>query len=92
MTYGSGMRDDSQQLRDIQDLIARLADVNRKLALPARAMPTDQAADAEAADAPTVGVNQLKDWKFVRSKTVFALRTKGGFTEASTHLSTMSRW
>ena len=53
MTYGNGTQDGSQQLRDIQDLIARLADVNRKLALPARAMPTDQAADAEPADAPS---------------------------------------
>ena len=54
MTYGSGTRDDSQQLRDIQDLIAKLADVNRKLALPARAMPTAQASDTEPADAPGV--------------------------------------
>ena len=53
MTYGSGTRDDSQQLRDIQDLIAKLEDVNRKLALPARAMPATHAADAETADAPT---------------------------------------
>ena len=51
MTYGSGMRDDTQQLRDIQDLIAKLEDVNRKLALPARAMPTTQAADADAPSA-----------------------------------------
>jgi hypothetical protein len=35
MTYGNGVRDDSQ-LRDIQDLIARLEDVNRQLAQPTR--------------------------------------------------------
>jgi hypothetical protein len=33
---GGGVRGDSQQLSDIKDLIARLDDVNRKLALPAR--------------------------------------------------------
>jgi hypothetical protein len=55
MTYGNGVRDDTQQLRDIQDLIAKLDDVNKQLALPARAvaMPapaeTDQAADAPSA-------------------------------------------
>ena len=36
MTYGNGVRDDSQQLRDIQDLIARLADVNERLSQPIR--------------------------------------------------------
>lgn len=35
---GGVVRGDSQQLRDIQDLIAKLKDVNRRLALPARAM------------------------------------------------------
>ena len=54
MTYGNGTQDGSQQLRDIQDLIAKLEDVNRKLALPARAMPTAQATDTEPADAPSV--------------------------------------
>ena len=54
MTYGNPVRDDSQQLRDIQDLIAKLNDVNRKLALPMRAITTtDQPADAEPADAAT---------------------------------------
>jgi hypothetical protein len=38
MTYGNGVRDDSQQLRDIQDLIAQLDAVNRKLAQPGRVM------------------------------------------------------
>jgi hypothetical protein len=50
MTYGNPVRDDSQQLRDIQDLIAKLEDVNRKLALPMRAITTDQPADAANAD------------------------------------------
>jgi hypothetical protein len=51
MTYGNGVRDDSQQLRDIQDLIAKLKDVNRKLALPARV--TAGPAEAEPAEAPS---------------------------------------
>lgn len=57
MTYGNGVRDDTQQLRDIQDLIARLEDVNRKLALPSGAVsmpgiiPAD--ADTHQADAPS---------------------------------------
>jgi hypothetical protein len=42
MTYGNNVRDDSQQLRDIQDIIAKLKDVNRKLALPIRVISMDQ--------------------------------------------------
>ena len=38
MTYGDSVRDD-QQLRDIQELIAKLKDVNRRLALPRTAIP-----------------------------------------------------
>ncbi len=53
MTYGNPVRDDSQQLRDIQDLIAKLEDVNRKLALPIRTISMDQSADTERADAPS---------------------------------------
>ena len=52
MTYGNDPRDDSQQLRDIQDLIAKLADVNKKLALPIRVISMNQP-DAERADAAT---------------------------------------
>jgi hypothetical protein len=52
MTYGNGVRDDSQQLRDIQDLIAKLKDVNNKLALPIRSLPTTHA-DADAAEVAT---------------------------------------
>lgn len=51
MTYGNPVRDDSQQLRDIQDLIAKLEDVNRKLAQPMRAITMDQPVGAESADA-----------------------------------------
>ncbi len=61
MTYGNGPRDDSQQVRDIQDLIAKLEDVNRKLALPTRvAAPPAEAQslgarplESRAAEAPT---------------------------------------
>ena len=53
MTYGNDVRDDSQQLRDIQDLIAKLEDVNRKLALPIRTLSLDQPADTRPADAAT---------------------------------------
>src|SRR6516164_2126441 len=35
---GIGVRGDSQQLREVKDLISRLDDVNKKLALPARVM------------------------------------------------------
>ena len=51
MTYSNGVRDDTQQLRDIQDLIAKLEDVNKKLAQPLRAMTVAQAGDTEPADA-----------------------------------------
>lgn len=51
MFSGNGVRDDTQQLRDIQDLIARLADVNKKLALPVRATQMATVRDAQPADA-----------------------------------------
>jgi hypothetical protein len=53
MTYGNDVRDDSQQLRDIQDLIAKLEDVNRKLALPIRTIAMDRPTGTEPADAAT---------------------------------------
>ena len=53
MTYGNDVRVDTQQLRDIQDLIAKLADVNKKLALPIRAITVDPPLEAEPADAPS---------------------------------------
>ena len=55
MTYGNAVRDDSQQLRDIQDLIAKLEDVNKKLAHPdpgdrsGPAQPSAEPADASSA-------------------------------------------
>ena len=52
MTYGNGVRDDSQQLRDIQNLIAKIRDVNERLALPIRTTPIP-AADAEPNEAAT---------------------------------------
>ena len=51
MTYGNDVRVDTQQLRDIQDLIPKLADVNKKLALPIRAITVDPQPEAEPADA-----------------------------------------
>jgi len=45
-------RDDSQQLRDIQDLIAKLEVVNRQLAVPVRAMSAPRQGDASRADLP----------------------------------------
>jgi hypothetical protein len=53
MTYGNGVRDDSQQLREVQDLIAKLEDVNRKLALPLRAISMSRAAEADPVEAPS---------------------------------------
>jgi hypothetical protein len=53
MFSGNGVRDDTQQLRDIQDLIAKLADVNKKLAFPVRATQLAPARDTEPADAPS---------------------------------------
>jgi hypothetical protein len=53
MIYGNGVRDDSQQLRDIQDLIAKLEDVNKKLAQPLRVMSMAGASPAEAEPAET---------------------------------------
>ena len=56
MTYSNAVRDDTQQLRDIQDLIAKLEDVNKKLAQPktAMSMTTAQAADTDPADTPGI--------------------------------------
>lgn len=56
MTYSNAVRDDTQQLRDIQDLIAKLEDVNKKLAQPKRAMPmtTAQTTDADPADTASI--------------------------------------
>jgi hypothetical protein len=51
MTYGGkSLRDDSQQLRDIQNIIAELKDVNRKLSVPIRTV-SGTAADGDTAGA-----------------------------------------
>jgi hypothetical protein len=39
MISRNGVRVDSQQLRDIQDLISKLDDVNKQLAQPVHAVP-----------------------------------------------------
>ncbi len=54
MTYRNGVRVDSQQLRDIQDLISKLEDVNKQLALPLHAVPLSQVMEPETADAASL--------------------------------------
>ena len=49
---GVRTRDDSQQLRDIQDLIARLEVVNKQLAFPVRAASMSRQAEASGAEVP----------------------------------------
>ena len=48
VTFGNTVRDD-QQLRELQDLIAKLKDVNRQLALPSSARSTKPVVTVEAA-------------------------------------------
>ena len=45
------VQDGTRQLRDIQDLIAKLADVNRQLAQPTRALSMARATDADSGSA-----------------------------------------
>jgi hypothetical protein len=52
MISRNGVRVDTQQLRDIQDLISRLADVNKQLAQPVHAVPLSQIIEAPVAEAP----------------------------------------
>jgi len=52
MISRNGVRVDSQQLRDIQDLISKLDDVNKQLAQPIHATPLGRV--VEAADAPVL--------------------------------------
>ena len=54
MSYRNGVRVDSQQLRDIQDLISKLEDVNKQLALPLHAVPLSQVMESETADAASL--------------------------------------
>jgi hypothetical protein len=52
MISRNGVRVDTQQLRDIQDLISKLADVNKQLAQPVHAVPLTQIIEAQVAEAP----------------------------------------
>ena len=52
MISRNGVRVDTQQLRDIQDLISKLADVNRQLAQPVHTVPLTQIIEAPVVEAP----------------------------------------
>ena len=52
MITRNGVRVDTQQLRDIQDLISKLADVNKQLAQPVHAEPLTHIVEAAAVEAP----------------------------------------
>jgi hypothetical protein len=52
MITRNGVRVDTQQLRDIQDLISKLADVNKQLALPVHAVPLTHIVEAPMVEAP----------------------------------------
>ena len=54
MITRNGVRVDTQQLRDIQDLISKLADVNKQLAQPVHAVPLTQIIEAPVAEAPVL--------------------------------------
>jgi hypothetical protein len=47
----NGVRVDSQQLRDIQDLISKLEDVNKQLAQPVHAVPLTRVIEAPVVEA-----------------------------------------
>ena len=51
MITRNGVRVDTQQLRDIQDLISKLADVNRQLAQPVHAVPLSHIVEAPVVEA-----------------------------------------
>jgi hypothetical protein len=53
MISRNGVRVDTQQLRDIQDLISKLADVDKQLAQPVHAVPLAQIIEAPVAEAQT---------------------------------------
>jgi hypothetical protein len=52
------VRDDSQPLRDIQDIIARLEVVNKQLSYPLREMPTPVPVDSGGAEG-SLGASQV---------------------------------
>jgi hypothetical protein len=54
MISRNGVRVDTQQLRDIQDLISKLADVNKQLAQPVHVVPLAQIIEAPVAEAPGI--------------------------------------
>ena len=54
MISRNSVRVDTQQLRDIQDLIAKLADVNKQLAQPVHVVPLTQIIEAPAVEAPVL--------------------------------------
>ena len=51
MISRNGVRVDSQQLRDIQDLISKLEDVNKQLAQPVHAVPLTRVIEAPVVEA-----------------------------------------
>jgi hypothetical protein len=53
MISRNSVRVDTQQLRDIQDLISKLDDVNKQLAQPVHAVPLTHIIEAPAAQAQT---------------------------------------
>jgi hypothetical protein len=55
MITRNGVRVDTQQLRDIQDLISKLADVNKQLAQPVHAVPLTHIVEAPVVEAPVFG-------------------------------------
>jgi len=54
MISRNGVRVDTQQLRDIQDLISKLADVNKQLAQPVHTVPLTRIIEAPDAQAPVL--------------------------------------
>ena len=52
MISRNSVRVDSQQLRDIQDLISKLDDVNKQLAQPVHAVPLTHIVEAPAVETP----------------------------------------
>ena len=52
MITRNGVRVDTQQLRDIQDLISKLDDVNKQLAQPVHAVPLTHIVEAPAVETP----------------------------------------
>ena len=52
MITRNGVRVDTQQLRDIQDLISKLADVNKQLAQPVHAVPLTHIVEAPVVEPP----------------------------------------